>query len=151
MGGAWGEQKDLNHLNIPLETNFNSKRRHAAKEEEEDVGEEYTTEELHAAVVIEAWIRSRKVHWEVWRPMGIQQACACMLIQRVFRGMIGRRRARFMQMDLEIRAVLTLQRNFRGAKARKIYFAALKLRRWTAATAIQSVFRGFCGRRLAKE
>ena len=65
--------------------------------------------------------------------------------------MIGRKKATFMQMDLESRAVLTLQRNFRGAKARKFYFAALKLRRSNAATAIQSVFRGMRGRKRAKE
>ena len=113
--------------------------------------EEYTVEENHAAVIIQAWVRSRKVHWDIWRPMGIRQTWASLSIQRVYRGMVGRTKARWMQMDLETRAVMTLQRNFRGARARKLYFAALKLRHRTAATKVQSLFRGFCGRNYAKE
>ncbi len=109
----------------------------------------YRFEHQYASIRIQAWWRGEVTREYVWGPGGVYQTQAAVMIQRSYKGEIGRRKAK------RVRA----ERDFRGARGfqnlRRRYCAKLKvakaraMKRLNGARSLQRVYRGYKDRLVA--
>lgn len=125
-------------------------RGNIGREKAKKAAEGHKFMKLHAALVkLQALFRCKLQRWKYLKyQREILEEISCELIQRIIRGIIGRRRARKIRMyKSKDSAAVTLQAAARGMKGRRIG-AALRLLRLKnkVIVLVQSLARGYIGR-----
>lgn len=111
---------------------------------------QYRPEHQHAATTIQAWLRGEDARELVWGDGGIYENAKALHIERLYRGMCGRRRAKKARHERDTRAATRIQSIWRRYIARKLFQRLLWEHLNYSATSIQRVVRGYWGRILAK-